>query len=77
MTVTLMSPCKLLSTHRQQAKGGGETNTGTFIAPVTAEITTTFIVCWSKWPSLLWYTAISLSLQPGRWTAGQQKGKKQ
>lgn len=77
MTVTLMSPCKLLSTHRQQAKGGGETNTGTFIAPVTAEITKTFIVCWSKWPSLLWYTAISLSLQPGRWTAGQQKGKKQ
>lgn len=54
MTVTLMSPCKLLSTCRKQAKGGEKKGKTWHIhCPLTEEITETFIVPSPKWTSLL------------------------
>lgn len=67
MTVTLMSPCKLLSTCRKQAKERGEKRKhGTFIALMTEGITTKFIVWCPRWPTLLYCAAISVRLTPGK-----------
>lgn len=60
MTVTLMSPCKLLSTCRKQGNEKKKKETWNIHCPMTGGITTTFIVWSPKWPSLLQCTAISL-----------------